>query len=858
MCTTPFLVLLLALAPGAHAATWTVGPFGADFDNITDALDAASSGDTIEVSAGAYPESITFDGKNLTLSAVSGPEATSILADDGQPVVSFTSGEGAAAVLSGFTLQASGAPAVEIEGAEPTLEDLIFTLDDESPALLVTDGAPTVLDSTFGENKPDEGGHVYATGASALTVSGCTFEKGFAPRGSSWYLDEGVTATVSDSAFYNNYGYYSAVYVGKKASLTLEDVAFGVAGTGQCGAIMLDTGSTFSVTRGTWTDCSTWELQGTPTVTLEEVVLNYTAIQAFSVDLTVRDSTFVHDGSYVLWVIGGPSTVDIDGSSFTGDAVTSQGLTLAETDLRVSNSTFADFRGAMDGGAIKLTQSTFEGSTLAFTDNDVSHSGTTNSGGAIYALGSEVVLTDAQFVGNTSDADGGSIYVEDDDSSLSCTRCTFEQGTRPNGGNQIYLYETAEVVLDGCSFQDDSAGIQGEVETLEVHNSSFEDLGAGIEVTAIDLEVTGSTFSGSAGHGISADADTILIDDSTFTDLVSTRYGAAVQAGADTSLTVSDSTFIGNVAPWGGGALYLDGGAVTLQRHLFCGNRTYGSGGALRLWRGTLVVEGSIFLDNTAASGGGISLSSTDDAATLTNNSFLANDASTGGHVAMEASLGAVVSNTLFAWAGEGDGVWSDDDSASYAIFGYNDFWSNTEAHVGGALDEGVLTYYDNLFVDPDLPGYTGDCADDLRPDVDSPLVDAGNPDVLDPDGSPSDIGAFGGSAPYAFDGDGDGSDYQDDCDDGDDGVYPGAEEIPDDGVDQDCDGADDVTPDTGDTGETDTGDDTGSSIKNKPGDEGKCGCASDASPTPWTAMGVGVGLIVARRRRASLGADGR
>ena len=96
------------------------------------------------------------------------------------------------------------------------------------------------------------------------------------------------------------------------------------------------------------------------------------------------------------------------------------------------------------------------------------------------------------------------------------------------------------------------------------------------------------------------------------------------------------------------------------------------------------------------------------------------------------------------------------------------------------------------------------------------------------------------------------------DCDDTNAAAHPGAAEIPDDGVDQDCDGADDVTPDTGDTGETDTGDDTGSSIKNKPGDEGKCGCASDASPTPWTAMGVGVGLIVARRRRASLGADGR
>lgn len=38
-----------------------------------------------------------------------------------------------------------------------------------------------------------------------------------------------------------------------------------------------------------------------------------------------------------------------------------------------------------------------------------------------------------------------------------------------------------------------------------------------------------------------------------------------------------------------------------------------------------------------------------------------------------------------------------------------------------------------------------------------SPLVDAGDPTVLDPDGSPSDIGAFGGPGAGSWDLDGDG-----------------------------------------------------------------------------------------------------
>jgi hypothetical protein len=68
-----------------------------------------------------------------------------------------------------------------------------------------------------------------------------------------------------------------------------------------------------------------------------------------------------------------------------------------------------------------------------------------------------------------------------------------------------------------------------------------------------------------------------------------------------------------------------------------------------------------------------------------------------------------------------------------------------------------------------------------------SPAVDAG--DGLDLDGSPSDLGPFGGTAPYVIDADHDGAPADVDCDDADPTIYPDAYDACGDGIDANCDG---------------------------------------------------------------------
>lgn len=117
------------------AATLQVAPTGAPYSSIQAAIDAAATGDTIQVAAGTYKELINFKGKAITVKGTSGARSTII---DGNgavgPVVRFATSETANTVLEGVTItgaygttSSAYGGGIYMSASAPVLRDVIIT-----------------------------------------------------------------------------------------------------------------------------------------------------------------------------------------------------------------------------------------------------------------------------------------------------------------------------------------------------------------------------------------------------------------------------------------------------------------------------------------------------------------------------------------------------------------------------------------------------------------------------------------------------------------------------------------------------------------------------------------------------------
>jgi hypothetical protein len=145
--------------------------------SIQTAINDAYDGDTLEVEAGTYNETIDFGGKPLTVRSIGGMGVTEINGGFSGSVVTFASGEGPDSVLEGFTIADGGFTShggLDVGGG-------VFCLD----------SSPTLTDcAIIGHLLAERGGGVFIDNGSP-SITGCFIEHNLATRGGGLYIASG-------------------------------------------------------------------------------------------------------------------------------------------------------------------------------------------------------------------------------------------------------------------------------------------------------------------------------------------------------------------------------------------------------------------------------------------------------------------------------------------------------------------------------------------------------------------------------------------------------------------------------------------------------------------------------------------
>jgi hypothetical protein len=194
--------------------------------------------------------------------------------------------------------------------------------------------------------------------------------------------------------------------------------------------------------------------------------------------------------------------------------------------------------------------------------------------------------------------------------------------------------------------------------------------------------------------------------------------------------------FLSHVTSGTGGAVRADNSDIEMISCTFDGNRAGSTGGGLFVQGGTLVLHSSALVNNQSSSFGG-ALYANQNAPELHNLTVSGNSGGAGSGLCLaNVQPGAVMRNSILAFNSLGALVVS---GGSPPLLNWNLYWQN------GGLDVlGGTQGTQDLTVDPLL---VASPSDDLHLGLHSPALDSGDPAVLDPDGSRSDRGAFGGPA---------------------------------------------------------------------------------------------------------------
>jgi hypothetical protein len=134
------------------------------FDSIQEAIDVATNGAVVLVSAGTYRECIDLQGKRIELTGFNPDDSRKAAwpvidgSGSGGPVVSFTHGEDPNCVLQGFVITGGKAAlaAITCSGSSPTIANCLIVgnraMDAKGAAVYCTDSNAMLMNCTIADN----------------------------------------------------------------------------------------------------------------------------------------------------------------------------------------------------------------------------------------------------------------------------------------------------------------------------------------------------------------------------------------------------------------------------------------------------------------------------------------------------------------------------------------------------------------------------------------------------------------------------------------------------------------------------------------------------------------------------------
>ena len=516
-------LVVCVMSGAAFAETWTVDDDGkADFNNIQDAIDAASDGDEIVVMPGTYTSTgdqvVNMLGKAVWLHSSNGPNSTIIDGQNARKCMLINSGESNSTIVEGFTLTngstSDSGGGLACYSSSPTITNCVLSnnfagwgggANTSNSDILLTDCV--FLNNTAVH---DGGGMYIGPGSSVLT--NCSFIGNSAQQnyGGGVRTSDCTPSFIECTFEGNSGGWGGAIMNGGAAVATVTGCTFSGNNGSSAGGIFNQTnaGGASSIISnsifcentpihiyGDWTDaggncfadiCDDCIFDSAITVD-DDGKADFDNIQA-AVDAAVDgDEILVYPGTYTstgdqvvnmlgkaVWLhsSNGPNSTIIDGQNARKCMLINSG---ESNSTIVEGFTLTNGSTSDSGGGLACYSSSPTITNCVLSNNFAGWGGGANTSN------SDILLTDCVFLNNTAVHDGGGMYIGPGSSVL--TNCSFiGNSAQQNYGGGVRTSDCTPSFIE-CTFEGNSGGWGGAI------------MNGGAAVAT----VTGCTFSGNNG-----------------------------------------------------------------------------------------------------------------------------------------------------------------------------------------------------------------------------------------------------------------------------------------------------------------------------------------------------------------------